>query len=165
MDVQPAAGGHELAEEFFSPVLGVTELPGRPADFVRAAVKVTNEHFAGTLGVNLIVDLAIQRIMGDDLETAIADLRYGLIAINASTGVGYLTERANWGAFPGQTIDDVQSGIGGLHNAALLDDTERTVVRGPFRPAPRSFRKGNSHLLQTHRGSPATARPPPPGGC
>jgi aldehyde dehydrogenase (NAD(P)+) len=29
-----------------------------------------------------------------------------------------------------------------VHNALLLDDTERTVVRGPFRPLPRSIVNG-----------------------
>ena len=27
-----------------------------------------------------------------------------------------------------------------MHNALLLDDVERTVVRGPFRPFPRALR-------------------------
>ncbi|MFE3451867.1 hypothetical protein ACFXJ8_23395 [Nonomuraea sp. NPDC059194] len=73
---------------------------------------------------------------------AVADLRYGTIGVNAWTAVGYLTPRATWGAFPGHTLADVQSGIGVVHNALLLDHTERTVVTGPFRPAPRSVLHG-----------------------
>jgi aldehyde dehydrogenase (NAD(P)+) len=69
-------------------------------------------------------------------------LRYGTIGINAWTGVGYLTPYATWGAFPGHTLDDIHSGIGVVHNALLLDDAERTVVQGPFRPAPRSVLHG-----------------------
>ena len=69
---------------------------------------------------------------------AVAELRYGTVAINAWTGFAYLTARASWGAFPGHTVDDVQSGIGVVHNALLLENPERSVVRGPFRPAPRS---------------------------
>ena len=48
--------------------------------------------------------------------------------------LGYLTPRATWGAFPGHPLTDIQSGQGVVHNALLLADTERTVVRGPFRP-------------------------------
>jgi aldehyde dehydrogenase (NAD(P)+) len=139
LDVPAETGEHALTEEFFAPALGVTELPGQAASFLRAAVEVVNERFAGTLGVNLVVDPATQRELGIALDEAIADLRYGTIAVNAWTGVGYLTAQASWGAFPGHTIQDVQSGIGVVHNALLLDDTERTVVRGPFRPAPRAF--------------------------
>jgi aldehyde dehydrogenase (NAD(P)+) len=43
-------------------------------------------------------------------------------------------------------LDDVQSGIGVVHNALLLDGPERTVVRGPFRPAPRSILHGEFTL-------------------
>jgi aldehyde dehydrogenase (NAD(P)+) len=142
LGVPPEAGEYALIEEFFAPVLGVTELPGLGAEFLRAAVTTANERFAGTLGVNLIVHPATEKQLGGELDEAIAALQYGTIAVNAWTGVGYLTARASWGAFPGHTIDDVQSGIGVVHNALLLDDTERTVVRGPFRPLPRSLVNG-----------------------
>src|SRR5690606_1621509 len=59
--------------------------------------------------------------------------------INAWTAVGFITPTLTWGAFPGNTIDDVGSGIGIVHNALLLDHVERSVVRGPFRPFPRSL--------------------------
>ncbi|MEO6512948.1 MAG: hypothetical protein ABIO16_18260, partial [Nocardioides sp.] len=49
-------------------------------------------------------------------------------------------------AFPGHTLEDVQSGIGVVHNAFLLADVERTVVRGPFRPFPRSAVRGEFAL-------------------
>lgn len=80
--------------------------------------------------------------LGPAFARAIADLRYGTIGINAWTGVGYLTPYATWGAFPGHTLDDVQSGIGVVHNALLLERTERTVVDGPFRPTPRALLHG-----------------------
>lgn len=36
----------------------------------------------------------------------------------------------------------MQSAIGVVHNALLLDNPERTVVYGPFRPLPRSLVNG-----------------------
>jgi aldehyde dehydrogenase (NAD(P)+) len=53
-----------------------------------------------------------------------------------------LTPRASWGAFPGHEPHDIQSGRRVAHNALLLDGPERTVVRGPFRPAPRAIVHG-----------------------
>jgi aldehyde dehydrogenase (NAD(P)+) len=87
------------------------------------------------------------KALGDGFDNAIARLEYGAIAINSWTGLAYLTAAASWGAFPGHTIDDVQSGIGVVHNALLIDSTERTVVRGPFRPFPRSFAHGEWALF------------------
>ncbi|MFE9785169.1 aldehyde dehydrogenase family protein [Nocardia salmonicida] len=131
-----------LAEEYFAPVLGVVELPGTGAKFAMSAARAANEAFVGTLGVNVIAAPATISELGTAFDEMIEDLRYGTVAINAWTGVGYLTPTASWGAFPGHTVDDVQSGIGVVHNAWLIDRVERTVVRGPFRPAPRSLLRG-----------------------
>lgn len=140
--LKPERSESALHTEYFAPVYGVLELSGDAAAFLDDAVRVVNDEFEGTLGVNLVADPATIKSLGDRFEQAIADLRYGTVAVNAWTGVGYLTARATWGAFPGHTLDDVQSGIGVVHNALLLDDVERTVVRGPFRPSPRSFLGG-----------------------
>jgi hypothetical protein len=86
----------------------------------------------------VLIDPETQSALGDGFERAIADLHYGTVAINAWTAFGFLTPTATWGAFPGGTLDDAPSGIGIVHNAFLLDRVERTVVRGPFRPFPRS---------------------------
>jgi hypothetical protein len=55
----------------------------------------------------------------------------------------------SWGAFPGGTLEDVGSGIGVVHNTLLLDGIERSVLRGPFRPFPRSLTGGGFSILPT----------------
>lgn len=124
--------------EYFAPVLGVVTVAGRSQEFVDAAVAHANERLTGTLGANVLIDPETQQALGGGFERALADLRYGTIAVNAWTAFGFLTPTATWGAFPGGTVDDAPSGIGIVHNAFLLDRVERTVVRGPFRPFPRA---------------------------
>lgn len=124
--------------EYFAPVLGVEELPGTGQAFLDSAVAHANEKLQGTLGANVLIDPATEALLGGGFERAITALRYGSIAINTWTAFGFLTPTATWGAFPGNTIADVGSGLGIVHNALLLDDVERSVVRGPFRPFPRS---------------------------
>ena len=131
-----------LTTEYFAPVLGVIELPGLGRDFLTAAVATANEDFVGTLGVNVLAHPRTLRQLGSAFDQALVDLRYGCIAVNTWTGLGFLTPTASWGAFAGHTLDNVQSGIGIVHNALLLDGPERTVVRGPFRPSPRSVLHG-----------------------
>jgi len=139
---------HEPAfsAEYFAPVLGVTELPGTGVEFLRHAVETANSTLRGTLGANIIINPATRKQIGPEFEDIIADLRYGTIGINAWTAVGYLTANATWGAFPGHALDDIQSGIGVVHNALLLAKPERTVVQGPFRPAPRAILHGEWSL-------------------
>src|SRR5690606_35802773 len=125
--------------ECFAPILGVTELPGAGADFLRAAVAFSNDRLEGTLGANVIVRPRERRAMGDAFSEALVDLRYGTIAINAWTGVGFMLARGVWGGYPGHTLDDVGSGIGVVHNAHLIAAPERMVLTGAFAEFPRSL--------------------------
>lgn len=135
-----------LQTEYFAPVLGVVEIPGTGVDYVDRAVTVANDQFVGTLGVNIVASPKTIEHLGAAFDSMIEGLRYGTVAVNAWTAVGYLTAAATWGAFPGHTLADVQSGIGVVHNALLIDRPERTVVRGPFRPSPRSLLHGEFSL-------------------
>ena len=144
--------------EYFAPVLGVTVLPGTGLDFLRRAVDFANDRLAGTLGANIIA--LPQQVRTPSFRRTLVDLRYGTIGVNAWTGVGFLTARAPWGAYPDETLteppdfddgggrpEDAGSGIGFVHNALLLDRPERTVVTGPFRVFPRSLLHGERSLL------------------
>ena len=133
--------------EYFAPVLGVVELPGLGQEFLDAAVRHANDELAGTLGANIIVDPVTQRALGDGFERAIADLRYGTIGINAWTAFVFLTPTLTWGAYPGNTLDAIGSGVGVVHNALLVDAAERSIGRGPFRPFPRAVAGGERTLL------------------
>ena len=126
------------ATEYFVPALGVVTLPGNGQEFLDAAVEYANARLTGTLGANLLIDPDTEAALGDGFEHAVAELRYGTVAINTWTGVAFGIPTMPWGAYPGGTLEDVQSGIGVVHNALLLDDVERGVMRGPFRPFPRS---------------------------
>ena len=148
VDVRSDADASALqTTEYFSPVLGVIELPGSGQSFLDTAVETVNRDFVGTLGANIIGMPSTISSLGGGFDEALARLEYGTIAINAWTGVGFLTAAAPWGAFPGHTLDNVQSGIEVVHNAFLLADTERTIIRGPFRPFPRSVLHGEFALF------------------
>jgi len=124
--------------EYFAPALGVVALPGDGQEFLDAAVEYANDRLTGTLGANLLIDPDTEAALGDGFEHAVAELRYGTVAINTWTGVAFGIPTMPWGAYPGGTLENVQSGIGVVHNALLLDAVERGVMRGPFRPFPRS---------------------------
>jgi hypothetical protein len=85
--------------------------------------------------------------LGPAFEQAVADLKYGCVAINAWTGVGFLLTQTTWGAYPGHTPDNIQSGIGVVHNSKFFDKPQKSVVRAPFYPYPRSYAHGMFTLL------------------
>lgn len=145
--LDPAADEPAYSTEYFGPVLGVTELAGAGGAYLASAIDFANDRLRGTLGANILVHPRELTAIGSArFDELLAGLRYGTIAVNAWTGVGYLSPFATWGAFPGHPAEDIQSGHGVVHNALLLARPERTVVRGPFRPFPRSWATGSLAL-------------------
>ncbi|HTX58329.1 MAG TPA: aldehyde dehydrogenase family protein, partial [Verrucomicrobiae bacterium] len=140
-------GDPALDLEAFCSLLAVVELPGDPATYLANAVAFANERLWGTLGANLIVHPATMRERADELDRAIAELRYGCIGVNAWTGVGFLLCETTWGAYPGHTLDDVRSGIGVVHNTHLFSRAQKSVVYAPFAPYPRSLFGYGASLL------------------
>ncbi|MEU6883360.1 aldehyde dehydrogenase family protein [Streptomyces sp. NPDC046712] len=136
-----------ITDEVFGSALGVVRLPGRtPAEFLRHAVDFANDKLPGTLGATLIVHPRTEKAHREAVRNALADLRYGTLGVNCWSGVGFLLGYTPWGAFPGHTRQDIGSGIGFVHNAFMLEDIEKTVLRAPFTPAPRGLVKGDPSL-------------------
>lgn len=136
-----------LTDEVFASALGVVRLEGRdPADFLRRATDFANDTLPGTLGATLLVHPRTERAHRDAVDTAIAELRYGTLGVNCWSAFGFLLGYAPWGAFPGHTRQEIGSGIGFVHNAFMLEDVEKTVLRAPFAPSPRGLFKGSPSL-------------------
>ena len=133
--------------EAFSSVLSIVTIPGDTKTYLRDAVAFANDKLWGTLGANVIVHPKTARENAAALDTAITDLRYGCVAVNAWTGVGFLLCESTWGAFPGHTLNDVRSGIGVVHNAHLFSKAQKSVVYAPFAPYPRSMLGYGATLL------------------
>lgn len=126
---------YALTQEAFCTVIAHVELPGKSAEeFLPAAVDFANDVVWGTLGANVVIDPATQARLGARFEDELARLRYGTIGVNVWSGAGGgLTELA-WGAYPGHSPHDIQSGMGKVHNGFGFDFPEKSVIRGPFRP-------------------------------
>ena len=157
VQVPPTVGEKALTTEYFAPVLAVTQVPGTGLGFLRAAVAVANETFAGTLGVNVLAHPRTLRAAGESFDRELARLEYGAIAVNTWTGFAFLTARATWGAFPGHPLTDVQSGIGIVHNALLLDQCAGLGI-AVFNAAP----FGGGFLSSAHGSANYCYRPATP---
>ncbi|MFE2984916.1 aldehyde dehydrogenase family protein [Streptomyces sp. NPDC059262] len=136
-----------LTDEVFASALGVVRLPGDDApQFLRAATEFANDKLPGTLGATLLVHPRTERAHRAAVDEAIAALRYGTLGVNCWSAFGFLLGYTPWGAHPGHTRQDIGSGIGFVHNAFLLEDIEKTVLRAPFAPAPRGLFTGSPSL-------------------
>ena len=134
--------------EVFVGALAQTFLPGEsPKDYLLNTIKFCNEKLWGTLGANIIIHPKTIKELGSDLENIISELKYGSIGINTWCAMAFLTAECTWGAFPGHTANDIQSGNGVVHNTRLFDKPEKTVVYAPFSPFPRNLLKGEIHMF------------------
>jgi aldehyde dehydrogenase (NAD(P)+) len=142
--------------EPFCPLLSVVEIEeSEPDAFLSRAVRFLNEDVWGTLNAMLFCPSALE---GDPtieaaLDRAIDELRYGTVAVNYWPAIGYGTGTPPWGGHPSSTLDDAQSGIGFVHNALMLEQIQKVVLRGPLRSFPKQFYyPSHRHLDRVARG-------------
>lgn len=126
--------------EPFCPILSETALDEKdPAAFLSAATRFCNERLWGTLSASVVIHPDTERdpAVRAALDQAIADLRYGAVAVNHWPGVVYGLVTPPWGAHPSSTLKNIQGGLGWVHNTFLLDGIEKVVLRGPLTVFPK----------------------------
>jgi aldehyde dehydrogenase (NAD(P)+) len=110
-----------------------------PVEFLREAVDFVNNKLWGTLSATLVVhpkslqDPTISKAV----EQVIARLRYGTVAVNGFPGMSFVFGSPPWGAYPGSTLQDIQSGRGFVHNTSMLEGIEKVVMRYPLTSFPK----------------------------
>ncbi|NQU47883.1 MAG: aldehyde dehydrogenase family protein [Planctomycetes bacterium] len=118
--------------EAFCGILAETSVAAKhPEEFLRIAIPAVNQNVRGSLSCVILAPGHVQRSV---LRLAIADLNYGAVAVNTWGGAVFGLGQTSWGAFPGHTATDIQSGNGEVHNCLLLEDVQKSILWAPFRP-------------------------------
>lgn len=153
--LNPSSPAESFHTEPFCPLLSVVEIDeDEPDAFLERAVGFVNEKVWGTLNAMLFVPSALEHVAEARVavDRAIAELRYGTVAVNYWPAIGYGTGTPPWGGHPSASLADAQSGLGFVHNALMLERIQKVVLRGPLR----SFPKPVYH--RSHRQIDALAR-------
>jgi aldehyde dehydrogenase (NAD(P)+) len=138
------AGESAFTTEPFCSILSETEVGSDdPVEFLDRAVDFANNRLWGTLSADIVVhpkSLKDPRV-AEALERAITRLRYGAVTVNSWTGFIFAFGSPPWGAYPGSTPADIQSGNAWVHNTAMLEGIEKAVLRHPLTivPKPATF--------------------------
>jgi hypothetical protein len=105
-------------------------------DFIHKAVEFANERLWGNLVATIIVHPASlkDKAVAAAVDQAIEDLRYGSIVINNWGLLAYYMKITPWGAYPGNELHDIQSGIGFVNNPLMLDRVQKSVIYSDFAP-------------------------------
>jgi acyl-CoA reductase-like NAD-dependent aldehyde dehydrogenase len=125
-----------------------------PAAFLVAATEFCNERLWGTLSAVIMIHPKTEKDpqVSAALDRAVAELRYGALGINHWAALVYATVTPPWGAHPSSTLQDIQGGLGWVHNTFMLEGIEKAVIRGPLTVFPKP------PWFVTHRASPDVAR-------
>lgn len=121
--------------EPFCSLISETAIEGDTVtEFLTNAVSFLNEKVWGTLAASMVVH---PRSMRDPevkigVEQAIADLQYGIIAINQYAAISYCTGTTTWGSYPGNEKSNIQSGQGVTNNYLMFAHPQKSVLWAPF---------------------------------
>jgi aldehyde dehydrogenase (NAD(P)+) len=129
-----------FSNEPFCPVLSETEVGSDdPLEFLDRAVEFANNRLWGTLTADLVIHPSSMKDprIAEAVERAIARLRYGVVSVNSWSGHSFVFSAPPWGAFPGATPADIQSGTGWVHNTPMLEGIEKAVLRHPITAVPK----------------------------
>ncbi len=126
--------------EPFCSILSEVSIGGDdPAEFLRTATAFANDRIWGTLNCTLFVHPKIETSpsVKTALDEALRDLRFGTVAINQWAALAYALVTTPWGGHPSATLANVQSGLGWVHNAVMLEGIEKCVIRAPLKAMPK----------------------------
>ncbi|KAG7338162.1 aldehyde/histidinol dehydrogenase [Nitzschia inconspicua] len=141
VDLDSPSGQAKASKEYafknepFAPVYSIATVKGTSQNDLAAFAEKTavfcNDYLYGTLSgtltcpPSLLDDVAVQRL--------VAELKYGSLGINTWGGAGYVAQSTGmWGAFPGESLEAVQSGIGKIGNMMAVPYFQKFVFTGPI---------------------------------
>jgi acyl-CoA reductase-like NAD-dependent aldehyde dehydrogenase len=130
-----------FTSEGFCGVLSETPIAAAStAEFLERSVDFLNKYVWGSLSASIFVHPASLKIpeIASAMEQAIEQLRYGTICINQQTPVAYVQTACPWGGFPGQPLEDIQSGSGWVHNTLMFGQPQKSVLHAPFVETPKT---------------------------
>lgn len=142
-----------FSTEPFCPIVSETTLDeSDPAAFLAAATSFANDRLWGTLSAVVMIHPKTERDpqVSAALEKSIADLRYGAVGVNHWSALVYATVTPPWGAHPSSTLEDIQGGLGWVHNTFMLEGIEKAVLRGPLTVTPKPpwfVTHANAHVV------------------
>ena len=128
-------------EETFCSVFAEVQIGSSDTkEFLKKATEFVNSRVWGTLNITLLVHPKILKDpnINSAFEHAISDLKYGTVAVNTYPGLSFSMASSAWGAYPGSSFDNIQSGSGFVHNTSMIEDIEKTVLRAPLVSSPKA---------------------------
>ena len=124
-------------KEVWSTALYFKEIPFTSYEnFSANSIEYVNNELWGNLGVTVLIKNHKKKTNQTILDTYVENLKYGTVAINEWSALGFVIPTLPWGGYPGNRDNDIQSGQGYVHNSLLFESPQKGVVYSRFRLSP-----------------------------
>lgn len=104
-----------------------------PESFANNAIEYCNNELWGNLGASVIIKSYKRKHNKEILDNYVNNLKYGTIAINEWSAIGFIIPTLPWGGYPGNKDNDIQSGQDYVHNSIFFESPLNGVVYSKFR--------------------------------
>ena len=102
-------------------------------DFCTNSVNYVNNELWGNLGVSVLIKNYKKKKNEKILSSYVENLKYGTVAINEWSALGFVIPSLPWGGYPGNKDNDIQSGQGYVHNSFLFESPQKGIIYSKFR--------------------------------
>ncbi|MAE33564.1 MAG: hypothetical protein CL493_04515 [Actinobacteria bacterium] len=102
-------------------------------DFCTNSVNYVNNELWGNLGVSVLIKNYKKKKNEIILNSYVENLKYGTVAINEWSALGFVIPSLPWGGYPGNKDNDIQSGQGYVHNSFLFESPQKGIIYSKFR--------------------------------
>ena len=124
-------------KEVWSTALYFKEIPYSSYEtFCSNSIEYVNNELWGNLGVTVLIKNHKKKTNQSILNDYVENLKYGTVAINEWSALGFVIPTLPWGGYPGNKDNDIQSGQGYVHNSLLFESPQKGVVYSRFRLSP-----------------------------
>ena len=101
-------------------------------DFCTNSVNYVNNELWGNLGVSVLIKNYKKKKNEKILSSYVENLKYGTVAINEWSALGFVIPSLPWGGYPGNKDNDIQSGQGYVHNSFLFESPQKGIIYSKF---------------------------------
>ena len=102
-------------------------------DYAENAIKYCNETLWGNLGSTVLIKKYNSKKIKPITDLYVENLKYGTVAINEWSAIGFIIPTLPWGGFPGNKDNDIQSGQDFVHNSMFFESPLNGIVYSKFR--------------------------------
>ena len=102
-------------------------------DYVNRSIDYCNDSLWGNLGATVLIKKHNSKKNKPITNIYVEKLRYGTVAINEWSALGFIIPPLPWGGFPGNKDNDIQSGQDFVHNSMFFESPLNGVVYSKFR--------------------------------